>query len=57
MGAGSPYDTEGCSSGYSPQRAANGAPSRTTLLAGGAGAALALAGGAALGIRRHAPAA
>ncbi|MEU9181641.1 hypothetical protein AB0C90_33210 [Streptomyces sp. NPDC048550] len=50
---GSQYDTNGYSSGYSPQRKADDASSSTLLLASGSSAALALAGGAAALRRRR----
>ncbi len=50
---GSEYDTQGYSSGYSPPRTEDDAPSSTLLLAGGSGTALALAGGAAVLHRRR----
>ncbi|MFE5535891.1 hypothetical protein [Streptomyces sp. NPDC056492] len=49
---GSEYDTNGYSSGYSPQHRADDASSSALLLAGGSSAALALAGGAAVLRRR-----
>ncbi|MFE5771546.1 hypothetical protein ACFQ7O_24655 [Streptomyces sp. NPDC056485] len=50
---GSEYDTNGYSSGYSPQHRADDASSSALLLAGGSSAALALAGGAAVLRRRR----
>ncbi|MFF1342583.1 hypothetical protein ACFVYT_32705 [Streptomyces sp. NPDC058290] len=50
---GSQYDTNGYSSGYSPQRKADDASSSTLLLASGSSAALALVGGAAALRRRR----
>jgi hypothetical protein len=52
---GSQYDTQGYSSGYSPQRTQSNAPSSTLLVAGGSGTALALTGGAAVLLRRRRP--
>ncbi|WP_446037956.1 hypothetical protein [Streptomyces sp. SID1121] len=56
--AGSEYDSKGFSSGYELQRAETGSPDSspsTLLLAGGSGTALALAGGAAVFLRRRRP--
>ncbi|WP_328923397.1 hypothetical protein OG429_01190 [Streptomyces sp. NBC_00190] len=50
---GSEYDTNGYSSGYSPQRRVDDASSSALLLASGSSAALALAGGAAVLRRRR----
>ncbi|WP_327360143.1 hypothetical protein [Streptomyces sp. NBC_01296] len=50
---GSEYDTNGYSSGYSPQRKADDASSSTLLLASGSSAALALVGAAAALRRRR----
>ncbi|UQX00890.1 hypothetical protein [Streptomyces sp. RerS4] len=50
---GSEYDTNGYSSGSGTQRDADGTPASTPLLAGGFGAALALAGGAFVLRRRR----
>ncbi|MFD7084223.1 LPXTG cell wall anchor domain-containing protein [Streptomyces sp. NPDC059918] len=50
---GSEYDTDGYSSGYSPQPKAADASSSALLLAGGSSAALALVGGAAVLRRRR----
>ncbi|GGZ71050.1 hypothetical protein GCM10010371_33830 [Streptomyces subrutilus] len=50
---GSPYDTQGYSSGNSTARPQDAAPSSTLLLAGGSGATLALLGGAAVLHRRR----
>ncbi|MFF3653407.1 LPXTG cell wall anchor domain-containing protein [Streptomyces sp. NPDC002181] len=50
---GSDYDTDGYSSGYSPQPKADDASSSALLLAGGSSAALALVGGAAVLRRRR----
>ncbi|MFJ8669664.1 hypothetical protein [Streptomyces sp. NPDC093600] len=50
---GSEYDTKGYSSGSGTQHQADGTPASTPLLAGGSGAALALAGGAFLLRRRR----
>ncbi|KJY35570.1 hypothetical protein VR46_31625 [Streptomyces sp. NRRL S-444] len=50
---GSEYDTNGYSSGYSPQHKADDASPSTLLLAGGSSAALALVGGVAVLRRRR----
>ncbi|MFB7057623.1 hypothetical protein ACFCXT_31450 [Streptomyces vinaceus] len=50
---GSEYDTNGYSSGYSPQPTADEAPSSALLLAGGSSAALALVAGAVVLRRRR----
>ncbi|MFJ8046036.1 hypothetical protein ACIRBX_36540 [Kitasatospora sp. NPDC096147] len=49
---GSEYDTTGMSSGYGPAARESSAPSSTTLVMGGSGTALALAGGA-FAVRRR----